>query len=230
MTKRAVRPPAVAPPPPIQVEIAKPIAWSPRATLKVQVVEPEKKPDEWDRWRPRVMWALAVVLAAAFLMALIWLVPTTYTGPLTNSTVPELAILLTYPSYVTRGDEGTIDLTVINTSAQIISGTVSLVFGDSPPVQISDGSANTMTLKDLPSGGRQSLRVRYRIAEAPALGSGALIFTPRVTIQGHSPTNFDQQQVDIAFVPLLRTVISGAFGVSALVGLFWDQIKKRLFG
>lgn len=217
MAKRVARPPAPAV-----------LTLPPDATFKVQVLPPEKMPGAWDRWRPYAYYVLGGVLTIAGLMAFFWLVPIEYSPALSHPDAPQLAIALTYPRYIARGDEGTIEMTVTNVSTQAISGTVVLAFGDVPAVRVGEDSSNTMKLDRLVSGGKQSLRVRYSLAQAPTFGSGSLEFTPRATIEGSGSADFaPAQRVDIAFVPLLRTILPGM--ILGVLGLFWDPIKKWLF-
>jgi len=201
----------------------------PDTIFKVQVAPPEKKPDAWDRWRPRVLRLLGAVLAVSGLMTFFWLLPIEHPAPLHAAGISQLSVTLTYPRYVSIGDEGTIDLSVTNISTQAVSGTLVLAFGDSPPVRLLEDSSNTLRLENLPPGGQQTLSVRYGLALQPALGGGYLEFIPRATIEGAGNADYTTQRVDIPFVPLLRTVLSLTLGPAAIAGLFWDQIKKRLF-
>ncbi|HEY4689962.1 MAG TPA: hypothetical protein VIK33_11665 [Anaerolineae bacterium] len=201
----------------------------PDTVFKVQVVPPDKPPDAWERWRPYVVWAFRAILVISGLMWFFWLQPVEYPAPLTDPGLPELSITLTYPQYVSIGDEGTIDLSVTNVSTRTISGTLVLAFGDAPPVRVRDDSANVLKVENLPPGGKQTLSVHYSLALAPTLGGGYLEFTPRASIDGGGSVDYATQRVDVTFVPLVRTMLVIVLGPAGLAGLFWDQIKKRLF-
>lgn len=199
------------------------------ATFKVQLVEAAKPATKWDQWRPRVIILFAVVLLVACLLWLAWLRPVTYTDPLKADTIPELSLTLAYPQYVSRGDEGTIDLTATNIASQTITGTVIVDFAAAPQIIQVEDSTNVLKFENLPQGGKQTLHVRYRLAQPMGFGSDALTFTPRAVLETGISADYGAQPINITFLPLVRTVLTGAFGLSALAGLFWDQIKKRLF-
>nr|MBP7689286.1 hypothetical protein [Thermoflexales bacterium] len=218
MTKR----PAVAGP---QTVVTLPID----TTFKVQLVEAAKPTTRWDQWRPRVMVLFAAVLLVACLLWLAWLRPVIYSGVLKADAIPELSLTLAYPQYVSRGDEGTIDLTATNVASQTITGTVIVDFAPAPQIIQVEDSTNVLKFESLPQGGKQTLHVRYRLAQPMDFGSDTLAFTPRVVLETGISADYGSQTINITFLPLVRTILTGAFGLSALAGLFWDQIKKRLF-
>ncbi len=198
-------------------------------TFKIQIVKEAKQPTKWDQWRPLVMWLFAAVLIVASLLWLAWLMPVNYPPPLQAAAIPELSLALAYPPYLSRGDEGTIDLTVTNIASQTITGTVIVDFSVSPQIMPVEDSRNLLKLESLPSGGKQSLHVRYRLAQPMAFGDDVLTFTPRAMVENGSSSEYNPQTIHITVLPLVRTILTGTFGLSALAGLFWDQIKKRLF-
>ena len=198
-------------------------------TFKIQIVKEAKQPTKWDQWRPLFVRLFAAVLIVASLLWLAWLMPINYPPPLLSATIPELSLTLAYPPYLSRGDEGTIDLTVTNIASQTITGTVIVDFAVSPQIMPVEDSRNLLKLESLPSGDKQTLHARYRLAQPMVFGDDALTFTPRATLDNGSSADYDPQIINITFLPLVRTILTGTFGLSALAGLFWDQIKKRLF-
>ena len=178
-------------------------------TFKVQLVEPVKPATSWDRWRPRVMWLFAAVLIVASLLWLAWLMPVNYPPPLQAATIPELSLTLAYPPYLSRGDDGTIDLTVTNIASQTITGTVIVNFAASPQIMQVEDSTNVVKLESLPSGGKQTLHIRYRLAQPMIFGDDALTFTPHTTLEDGRSADYSPQTINITFLPLVRTILTG---------------------
>jgi hypothetical protein len=164
-------------------------------------------------------------------VAWLFLAQPNYAEPSSEPSQPSApTITLTYPQYISRGDEGVIDATVTNVAAQPLSGTLVLAFGSPPPITTLDDSTNVLLLKNLPPQGNQSLHVRYRIAQpATAFSAGLLSFTPTVTLDTGERTTYQTQSITVTPIPLVRTLLNGVLGLAALYGLLWVQIQKRLF-
>ena len=197
-------------------------------TFKVQIVEPVKPPTVWDVWRPLVIRVLEGTLFIAGLLWFVWVAPMNY-PTLTEIGAPELSLTMAYPQYVSRGDEGAIDLTVTNVASHTITGTVLIDFGAAPQVIEAKDSTNLLKLENLPRGGKQTLHVRYQLAQPADFGNAALTFTPRAILENGSTAEYAPQTIGVTFLPLVRTILTGAFGLSALAGLLWGQIKQHLF-
>jgi hypothetical protein len=202
----------------------------PNTILKVEVVESTKPPTIWDQLRPIAYYAFATVIIVATIVWWYWVKPVAYVEPPVDPTqTAALAVTLVYPQFVSRGDEGVIDVTITNITPQPISGTLVLDFGNPPPITTLDNSTNVLTLKDLPPRGNQSLHLRFSLAQSTTdLSPATLIFTPRVTLDSGEGAAYQAQSINVTPIPMVRTLLNGALGLAALYGLLWAQIQKRL--
>jgi len=199
----------------------------PDEPIRVQVV-PTPKPAD-DVWQRRGRVILASMLIALVVLAGLWGI---YVAPTTPAveTRDGLQVALTFPNYLAVGDEGAIDVTVTNLTGGPVTGTLALAFSPLPPVHLLEESEAVIALENFPPSAGRSARVRFQAALTPyPINSGRIDFTPLATLDGQALAAFTTRSTAIAPFPYLRVLTTGAFGVSALAGLFWEQIKKRLF-
>jgi hypothetical protein len=201
----------------------------PNTIFKVEVVPPAKPPDAWDQWRPIVKWLLVAVLIVSGVLYLFWIMPMAYSPVLADDRAPGLLLTVSYPVFLARGDEGAIEVTATNANTQPLTGTVTVIFSGTLPVQFVGDSGNTLKIAALPAGGQQTLHVRYQLAQIAAFGSDSLRFTPHALLENGASVDYAPQNVTITFVPLVKTILTGALGISAITGLLWAQLKQRLF-
>jgi len=112
--------------------------------------------------------AVAGVLLASlgcFLVAAVFVWPRIHASP--QALTPDLNVALVYPRYVTVGDGGQVDMTVINIGHRPLTATVTLVFTGTPAAQVLPDSSNTLVLKGLASGAQQTAWVRFQLHQSP---------------------------------------------------------------
>ncbi len=187
----------------------------------------------------RVWWLLPA--AAAILLLLTgfyafawasWIQPRERLSPsVCGAQVPELAVHLSYPRYLAVGDEGEIDVTVINRATQTLTGSVTLAFDQAIGVHVAGDEETVLRFKDLPGGGQVTDHVKFSWNISPRFGDAAASsFRLRVSLASGGLYETDAQTVTVAPIPYLTLALArGAALLTGLVGLLGEQIKKRLF-
>lgn len=200
----------------------------PDELIRVKIVT-ETPPVDALAERRRAFVRLALFVGVTLLSAIggLYLIPVTFT-----QTQSDVHLALTYPPRLALGDEGVIDLTVTNLSAQPITGTLVLSFGDEPALHFVEDSSNALALSDLASGARRTAHVRFQLAALPPweLKADRIDFTPRLNLEAQPFVSYTPQSMEISKVPAVRALLTVVFGVDVfLLGLFRDQLKKLLF-
>lgn len=132
-----------------------------------------------------------------------------------------LRVRVSYPAYVSSGDQENISVQVLNESpagSAPIDGFATALF-NSPPGRVSLGSGNTIAFNRLPPGGQESLTVDFSYAQPGHLFPDTRPGIPvqlRVSAAGSScpPRPWS---LGIAPIPHLRVVRSAAFGLVGVV-------------
>jgi hypothetical protein len=226
-------------PTPVEKAVAVPsplkLTWD--APIKVEVVEKEKPPPEVNRLTLLLRFA-AIFFAVSFallgaLLGYFFLRPRNYLPP--AGCAPEiegLSIALSYPSYIATGDEGYIDVTVINGGEREITGTVVVVFKGPISVQSAVSESSVIEFTALKSGGRETRRVRFSLNESPLWFSDEVVrFHLLAAVEG-SEKKLEEHIIQLAPIPYLKTGFSWLMGSSFVAGLIsalWDEIRRRIF-
>jgi hypothetical protein len=203
--------------------------------------KPQPKHILW--WQRGTHWAtvhalglLLILLGLLILMYLsLWIIfvwPQYYIPPTACAGLP-LSVSLRYPYYVAVGDEGFVEVGLRNTGTQPISGTAVIAFGGDLSVHPVLARTNALSFKALPPGGITADRVRFTLNERPSRLRGTLPFTVQITADQTCNLGLPNDPMRLAPIPGLKTaltaVLSGMVSITALAGLLWEQIRKRLF-
>jgi hypothetical protein len=217
-----------------RVSIAGSVRLASHVPLTVQMVQEEEPPRQ--DWLPVL---LIVLLLFGMCYGAAWIkwihprehIPATACGP----EVPELTVHLSYPRYLAAGDAGQIEISVVNHFTQTLTGTVTLLFDQAPGVHIANKEGTVLHFKELPGGGQVTGRVKFSWNTAPKLiNAGSSSFQPWLSLADGRQQKLEIEPPTIAMSPLsyLGAVLGwlrGTVIVAGLGGLFWEQLKKRLF-
>jgi hypothetical protein len=191
-------------------------------------------------WVKAHVLALLLVIGVGLLIAtylFLWrkfILPQYHIPPIECSALP-IAVSLRYPHYVAVGDEGFVEVGVRNTGVQPISGTAVIAFGGDLSIHPVPSKTNFLSFTALPPNGIMADQVRFTFNEPLSRRNGTLPFFVQVTADQLCILSLPDSPLRLAPIPGLKTllrailsVLSSTVGIP-LIGLLWEQIKKRLF-
>ncbi|MBM3129886.1 MAG: hypothetical protein FJ009_14835 [Chloroflexi bacterium] len=163
---------------------------------------------------------IALTLASVFIVAMLWAVyvlprerqAISFDPPLKNASV-----VIEYPKYLTKDDEGVIDIEIANQSdIPLNNAAVSVLFSEPKSISLAIGSSNTLSLDMLKSGAgiHQQFRVRF-VESAPMTLTVRFTQESGVILRSTNSLSINASPLWFPLGAPLQQIVS----ISALLGL-----------
>jgi hypothetical protein len=204
------------------------------APLSVRIIPDPPKKDSRPWLRPLLWVILFLVAAVTVVYWAFYIYPQSDlpTGPLPVGNLPGTDIGYTAPVYVSLGEENTVAVTVLNTSAAPLTETVTLAFSRDALLSMAPDPDGTTSFKveNLSPEARYSRRFKFTLHAAPPGGTFQFQLKAE-TPDGRNGTTKWQPIKLAPFSFLLRILklLAGTSLLAALIGLFWERGKRLLF-
>jgi hypothetical protein len=206
----------------------------PEEPIKVQVVpDPPKPPRPTPKWATWIVGILILLIITALVLRVTFAMPYTVAPIGTGSSEFPLQIETHTRQVIPLQDVWEITLTVTNTGAQPLNATLTLLPQPTNGVRLAKDGAASFEMKNLAPGGAQTHTFAYIATATPP--ENRVTFSMRLTNANGNTTRLTNPQWALTMLPIpyLRQtsewiLTGGALGF--FISLFWDRLKKALFG
>lgn len=202
-----------APLPQLQVQL-------PQDPISIRIVR-DPVPPLARNLRKALPYIIALALAAALIVAMLWalyVLPRERQAIFFDPPLKNVSVVIEYPKYLTKDDEGSVDIEVVNQGDVPISNVhASVLFSEPKSVSLAIGASNTVNLDTLKSGAGTHQQFRVKFVESAPVTLHVQFAQAGGTIS-RSTTSLSISVSPLLF-PLgapLQQIVS----ISALLGLF----------
>lgn len=203
----------------------------PDATYHIKLIEAQKSAPQFS---VRLRWLMLISIFLAMLFMILWgtyVYPQMYPPSIHSAPV---SIMLTFPTYVSIGDEAELDITVTNVSTRTITGTVTVLFEGNAGAIPRPQQLTSVHFEDLAGGTSITQQVGFSIRQPPRFFCRDMVnLALQITIGNQSVRLPTQSQIAMTPIPYLNKVISWLSGSAILTtvfSFFWEEIKRRFLG